>query len=341
MNNKTKKGMMSRFLEGDLPGVAPSPTPPAPAKPKSPLSGMDVLNKAMGVLNTEGGQMSVPIGSIGIDLDKKRALSPAEFQRLRSSIETDGLFNPITVRRSDRAGFDFLVVAGHNRLQVLKELGHVSAPVNVVNFSDDGSRAAFISNLLQPELGIAEIFEGLKILRSSEDQPKSVRTLAKETGFSPAYVSQVLAMEYLPATLVGEMKKARVQVGSNVLKKFIDLFQASNGKRLEKLTSDASEQIRSTALVLAEQSPTLKAAEELAEKKGEDQVAKSWQQCLSSFIKANLRSLPKAAPEPKPSTSLENWAVSDLQCSKNVVTVTFDTEGDAAEFVALYKKLKV
>ena len=141
MNNKTKKGMMSRFLDDDLP-TAPSPTPSTPTKPVKPLSGMDVLNKAMGVLGTDSGQQKVDIAAIGIAPSNKRALSPAEFLRLKSSIEADGLFNPITVRKSDDPKFTYMAVAGHNRLQAMKELGHTAVPVNVIDLKDDGAKAA-------------------------------------------------------------------------------------------------------------------------------------------------------------------------------------------------------
>ena len=340
MNNKTKKGMMSRFLDDDL-ATAPSPTPPTPAKPVKPLSGMDVLNKAMGVLGTDSGQQKVDITAIGIEPSNKRALSPAEFQRLKTSIESDGLFNPITVRKSDDPKFTYMAVAGHNRLQAMKELGHHSVPVNVIDLKDDGAKAAFISNLLQPELGIAEIFEGLRILKAGEGEQKSVRQLATETGFSPAYISQVLSMEQLPAQVVVAMKRARVRVGSNALKSFVKLFSEVKGTALSKVTDSALSMIDSTSSAIVSLSPTLAGSNDLAKDAGEDSAAKTWQQALNGFVSAQSNASPKTKVEAvKRKVDLRGWSLTEVNRRKNSVVLSFENEEEASLFLKQYQASK-
>lgn len=337
MNNKTKKGMMSRFLQDDLP-TSPSPAPAVQPRPAKSLSGMDVLNKAMDVLGTDVTPVLVDIASIGIDNKNKRALSPAEFHRLKSSIEADGLFNPITVRKSDDPKYVYMAVAGHNRLQAMKELGHRSVPVNVVNLKDDGAKAAFISNLLQPELGIAEIFEGLKILRSAEGEQKSVRQLAAETGFSPAYISQVLSMEQLPAELVLVMKRARVRVGSNILKGFVKVLSESKGAKLTKVIQSAIDTIEAAASQVTALSPTLSDAEDVASGAGEDSASKSWQKALAEFVAehSDKRSTPSPAQSRK--VDLKGWALSGAVRRKNSVVLSFDDESEAEQFLKLFEQ---
>lgn len=340
MNNKTKKGMMSRFLEDDLP-TAPSPTPSTSTKPLKPLSGMDVLNKAMGVLGADSGQQKVDIASIGIEPSNKRALSPAEFQRLKVSIESDGLFNPITVRKSDDPKFVYMAVAGHNRLQAMKELGHSSVPVNVIDLKDDGAKAAFISNLLQPELGIAEIFEGLRILKAGEGEQKSVRQLATETGFSPAYISQVLSMEQLPAQVVVAMKRARVRVGSNALKSFVKLFSEVKGTALSKVTDSALNMIDNTSSAIVSLSPTLAGSNDLAKDAGEDSAAKTWQQALNGFVSVQSNTSPKTKVEAvKRKVDLRGWSLTEINRRKNSVVLSFENEEEASLFLKQYQASK-
>lgn len=337
MNNKTKQGMMNRFLVNDLPNT-PSSTPLSTIRPAKSLSGMDVLNKAMEVLGTDVAPVLVDIVSIGFDSKNKRALSPAEFHRLKASIESDGLFNPITVRKSDDPQFLYMVVAGHNRLQAMKELGHQSVPVNVVNLKDDGTKAAFVSNLLQPELGIAEVFEGLKILRAGEGEQKSVRQLAVETGFSAAYISQVLSMEKLPSELVLAMKRARVRVGSNVIKRFVELLSETKGAKYSKAIQNAIEMIDNTFSEVTSLSPTLSKDEKLATGAGEDAALKSWQKALTSFV--STYSAKEAVPSPaRPrKVDLKGWSFSGAVRRKNSVVLSFEDEAEAEQFLKQFER---
>lgn len=338
MSNKTKKGMMSRFFEDDIP-VMPSPTPVIETRTSKPISGMDVLNKAMDVLSTSAGQQEIDINSIGFSLKNKRALSPAEFQRLKTSIQTDGLFNPITVRKSDDPTYPYMAVAGHNRLQAMKELGYKTVPVNIVDLKDDGAKAAFISNLLQPELGIAEIFDGLRILKSGDLEQKSVRQLAIETGFSPAYISQVLSMEQLPVEVVVAMKRCRVRVGSNALKSFVKFFAEHSESDIESLASKAGHMLEQTYSDISSSSPTRIGAESQLKDSGEDAVAVTWQKAFKKFIAENSGSkLYGSEAVLKRKIDLKGWTFTEVHQTKNQVVLNFETEEDAATFLNLYKK---
>lgn len=332
---------MSRFLDDDDLSSAPSPAPQVPARGSRPLSGMDVLNKAVGALGPDQGQQLVEIRLIGIDPKNKRALSPAEFQRLKDSIQTDGLFNPITVRKSDSPKFSYMVVAGHNRLQALTELGKKSVPVNVVDLKDDGSKAAFISNLLQPELGIAEIFEGLRILRAGEGQQKSVRQLAAETGFSPAYISQVMSLEQVPSEVVLAMKLSRVRVGTNTLKDFVRLFESAQGKELKQLTADALTLLEGTFKSIKAFSANLSSDEVQAHANGEDTFFKTWQLAFKWFIDGSTPKKPKSPGSAKKhKVDIRGWGISNVKLYDNNVVLSFETEDEAALFLEQYQKSK-
>lgn len=341
MNNKTKKGMMSRFLDSDDVSTAPSPTAPVVQRPVKSLSGLDVLNKAVGALGPDSGQQKVQISSLGIDPKNKRALSPAEFKRLKDSIQADGLFNPITVRKSNDPKFLYIVVAGHNRLQAIKELGQKTVPVNVVDLKDDGAKAAFISNLLQPELGIAEVFEGLRILRAGEGEQKSVRQLAAETGFSPAYISQVMSLEQIPSEIVLAMKLSRVRVGANTLKDFVRLFESAQGEALKQLTADALTLLEGTFKSIKAFSANLSSGDVQAHADGEDTFFKTWQLAFKWFIDGSTPKKPKSpGPSKKHKVDIRGWGISNVKLYDNNVVLSFETEDEAALFLEQYQKSK-
>lgn len=330
---------MSRFLDSDDVSTAPSPTAPVVQRPVKSLSGLDVLNKAVGALGPDSGQQKVQISSLGIDPKNKRALSLAEFQRLKDSILADGLFNPITVRKSDDPKFLYIVVAGHNRLQAIKELGQKTVPVNVLDLKDDGAKAAFISNLLQPELGIAEIFEGLRILRAGEGKQKSVRQLAAETGFSPAYISQVMSLEQVPSEIVLAMKLSRVRVGANTLKDFIRLFEGIKGVSLKTLTAESLSMLEETFKTIGSSCPTLSSTEDLSKPSGEDSYSKTWQMALSRFVSARKEKKQIGSSSSKtPKVNLRGWDFSNVKRIDNSVVLSFETEDEAALFLAQYQK---
>lgn len=167
---------------------------------------------------------SLPISQIECDRSRQRKLTPVERNRLLKSIKEDGLWSAITVEKIETNRFR--IISGHNRYEICtSDLGWKEIPARVVDFSTSSEKAAFISNLLQPELSIAEIFNGLCILRSDADGCRmGNKEIAQETGFSPAYVSQVFSMEKLSPKVIAALYEAKVLTGANTIRSLVNAF---------------------------------------------------------------------------------------------------------------------
>jgi ParB/RepB/Spo0J family partition protein len=279
--------------------------------------------------------LRLPVGQITIDPSRKRSLSKTEFNRLKQSISTDGLLTPISVEKApDFSALTpkYIIVSGHNRYQALVELGSADVPVSLINIQGQSDRAAFISNLLQPELGIAEIFAGLKILQKAGGERKTNRDIGKETGFSEAYISQVLQMERLPSSIIVAMKENRVRIGSNILKKFISSFSGPevSPDRIQ-IALNTLEQ-RGLELIDA-------TTGDPAEIGTIDQINNFWQKALTTLIK-DLGEQKKETPLKKRTLDLKNWDITRASIRGNTVTLEFSSEEEARQLVDLIQKIE-
>src|SRR4051794_12654041 len=64
----------------------------------------------------------------------------AEYKKIKRSIETFGYVDPVIV--NERTG---IIVGGHQRLKVLKDLGYEELDVSVVDLTDDQEKALNVS----------------------------------------------------------------------------------------------------------------------------------------------------------------------------------------------------
>jgi ParB family transcriptional regulator, chromosome partitioning protein len=65
----------------------------------------------------------IALGEIAVPADRMRQLRPRVVDDLAESIKTEGLLQPIIVRRKPR-GKGFLLVAGWHRYEAKRKLGH-------------------------------------------------------------------------------------------------------------------------------------------------------------------------------------------------------------------------
>ena len=80
-----------------------------------------------------------------------REMNEEEFERLKNSISDVGLLQPLSVVKTDKG---YKLIAGHQRLKALKELGINTAPVLILNYKDetDGHVALVHANLAARQL---------------------------------------------------------------------------------------------------------------------------------------------------------------------------------------------
>lgn len=111
-----------------------------------------------------------------------------ELQELAKSILTNGLLQPITVRKKIQGGFE--LVAGERRTKAFRILGRQSIPAIIMDYSDQQSAAlALIENLQRKDLnyfeeaiGIAKLMNqlGLTQQQVSEQLGKAQSTVANK-----------------------------------------------------------------------------------------------------------------------------------------------------------------
>lgn len=282
---------------------------------------------ANGLPTSLGLSAEIPVDQIVTSPDRKRKLTPDERARLKHSIEKEGLWSPITVEQVDDDRFK--VIAGHNRLDIcVNDLHWTSIPVKVVKISTSADKAAFISNLLQPELSTAEIYFGLSILRSDADGCRmSNREIAKETGFSEAFISQILTMDRLSPNLVASMYEAKVLIGANILRDLVTLLSDPTlGKsKASSLTEDLINRINSCY-------------EDLYESSGQSGIEGSvdakkhyWTRVIKRFIAGVKRFSEGDVPLKSMKFDPKKQRVLSLSRQSSKIILQFDSENDAHE----------
>lgn len=109
----------------------------------------------------QGEPGSVEIATLDLRLAELRLTSPTAYARLKVGIEREGLRQPLLVSDLVEAG-RLVLVDGFKRLGVLKELGHKSVPVCVVQLQAAQAEAAIVtSNAAKP--GLSDLEEALVI----------------------------------------------------------------------------------------------------------------------------------------------------------------------------------
>lgn len=123
-----------RFQGGDervralLSSLAEPKAPPMPEPPPTP-AGFD--------------QTSLPVASVHPNDYSPSAMTAQEYAKLKRSIQTVGVLNPILVRPA-AGGYE--IVDGNQRWKACKELGHDTIPVRVRSMADGEARAACLAS---------------------------------------------------------------------------------------------------------------------------------------------------------------------------------------------------
>ena len=136
---------------------------------------------------------------------RKRHLTIEQMAELRTNLANNPLTSPIAVRRREAGGYE--IIAGHNRVQVYRDLGRTKILSIVLEMTaDEAERAAFYSNLLSPALPDFEKFMGLRA--RMEHGNMTQEQVAKEAGVSQQSVSLLLSFSGLPKEAISILDAA-------------------------------------------------------------------------------------------------------------------------------------
>lgn len=142
-----------------------------------------------------GGALEVPISDTYVVEGRQRQLSPAEREELKTNLQENGQLEPAVVLPRNERGYEFVI--GHNRRELLQELGHSTILVTVKEV--DPSKVdvvAFYSNLLAPSLPDYAKYVGLK--NRQLETGFDLKELSRESGILYQSLSLLFNFEKLP-----------------------------------------------------------------------------------------------------------------------------------------------
>ncbi|MHA1232147.1 MAG: ParB/RepB/Spo0J family partition protein [Candidatus Helarchaeota archaeon] len=136
--------------------------------------------------------MKIKIGKIKLSQYNPRINFDEDYIReLADSLKTDGLWNPLLVRRMDDGNYE--LISGANRLRAAKLLGWDEIEVRILDVNSDiGALLAIKTNLLQKNL--SDIEEAKAIKKIIDEFGYTQSEIAKMLGKSITWVSNRLAL---------------------------------------------------------------------------------------------------------------------------------------------------
>lgn len=175
----------------------------------------------------------VDIASIVEIPGRKRYLSEERFLELKENIAQIGVVQKIVVRTIE--GGKYELIAGHNRLEALRQLGHTE--VDVAFKEDEGVRvieSAFYSNLFQSELTAFEKYLGFKGIKDITGETQE--ELAQKAKVSQQQVSSLFSYDKFPDSAKELLKNNPGILGYDAAAKLISLKESELLDILNKLS---------------------------------------------------------------------------------------------------------
>lgn len=132
----------------------------------------------------------------------------SELDELASSIEANGLAQPIVLRPHPKKPGHYLLVAGDRRRKAFEKLGKSEIPAYIVDIDD--VKAAVLSlteNVARSNMTAYESYLGMKRLLDM-GAAKTHEDLAKIVGLARSSVSQIFAFDRFPKDAAALMDKA-------------------------------------------------------------------------------------------------------------------------------------
>jgi ParB/RepB/Spo0J family partition protein len=152
-----------------------------------------VLNKLKGMLGDKhkkfgGVNFEAPVSLINVSENHRMIDSESEdFIALKESINNQGLIQRPIVTLSENIDQPFLCIAGHRRIQAIKELGFEKIPIIIGDYSDRNSQdlARLAENVVRQSLKPVELAEAVFRLKGKLGETNSgiARILNKHRGY--------------------------------------------------------------------------------------------------------------------------------------------------------------
>lgn len=195
------KSRLGRGLGGLIAAAAPKS---AEAKPAAASAAAGASAPA------SPGFIDVPVASVEPSrFQARREILPEQLQELADSIRSEGLLQPIVVRRQ---GDKYQLVAGERRWRAFQLLKIKVIPARVVDASDASSAALGLIENLQRE-GLNPVEEAYGYASLIRDFDLTQEAAAERVGRSRASVANALRLLSLDAESQGYLAKGLLTVG--------------------------------------------------------------------------------------------------------------------------------
>lgn len=158
---------------------------------------------------------SIPVTQIRPNpLQPRKQFSDAELHDLESSIQANGLLQPVTVR-ADSSGVDFFLIAGERRFRAVQRLGWREIPAIVREQGEVDDKAlltlALVENLQRTDLNPIEEAEGYQQLITQFSL--SQQEVAEVVGKDRSTVANTLRLLALPAAVRRMVREGEISIG--------------------------------------------------------------------------------------------------------------------------------
>jgi ParB family transcriptional regulator, chromosome partitioning protein len=238
--------------------VASKPTPfkEAPEKSMNPALSTPVVSVSEPLLDKHNLYLEIPLSKVQPNPHQpRRHMRDEALQELAESIRSEGLLQPIVVRRVD--GDVFELIAGERRLRACKKIGLSTIPARVLEVSDASSAVLALIENLQRE-GLDPIEEALGYSSLMSDFRLTQESVAERVGKSrpsianalrllqldkeiQAYIGQGLLSSGHAKVLLGiEDAAYRLIVARKVIEQGLSVREAEQEVRRIKLIADAT-----------------------------------------------------------------------------------------------------
>jgi len=196
------KSRLGRGLGSLIAKAAPAPEQSTPAKSEAPVPAPATTGAP--------GYLEVAVTAIEPSpYQARREFFPEQLRELVESIRSEGLLQPIVVRKT---GDKYQLIAGERRWRAFKELKLKVIPARVVQASDSSSAALGLIENLQRE-GLNPIEEAHGYASLIRDFDLTQEAAADRVGRSRASVANSLRLLSLDAETQGYLGKGLLSVG--------------------------------------------------------------------------------------------------------------------------------
>ena len=227
------------------PAAAPAPAAAAAPAPVAPGLLLQELPLALIVPNPR---------------QPRRDFDPAQVQELADSIRSEGLMQPIVVRKA-KEGYE--LIAGERRLRAFKLLGQPTITARILEATDASSAVlALVENLQRADLNPVD--EALGFASLMRDFSLTQEAVADRLGKPRATIANSVRLLALETEIQGYLRKGQLSAGH--AKALLGVAEASHRLLVARLVLEKGLSVRATEAEVKKLGATKKGQRKQAEK---------------------------------------------------------------------------